>query len=105
MNTQNLKPKNDIVLIKKLVKTLDKKYGNILLPQSVDKNCSLGIGQIIDLGDKAKETGLSINDYILYDYYSVFDNSEDYVITKVENIIVQLTESEANNYINNYVIR
>ena len=105
MEYSKLKPIGEMVLLKKLVSTLDKKYGNILIPHSYAKNASLGIAQIIDLGDIAKETGLHINDYVLYDYYSVFENNQDYVITKVENIIVILDETEKNNYINNYVIK
>ena len=105
MEYKNAKPLGELVLLKKLVKTLDKKYGDILLPQSVSKNASLGIAQIIDLGDKAKELGLAINNYVLYDYYSVFENNPEYVLTRAENIILKLTDTEKDNYINNYVIK
>lgn len=42
------------VLLKKCVKTLNKKYGNIILPHDVDKNSSLGVAIIEDLGSEAK---------------------------------------------------
>lgn len=93
------------VLLKKCVKTLHKKYGNIILPHDTDKNNSLGIAIVQDLGIEAKnQTGLIQGDYVLYDYYSVFENNDVYVITNSENIIVKLTKQEADNYINNYVL-
>lgn len=93
------------VLLKKCVKTLNKKYGNIILPHDVDKNSSLGVAIIGDLGSEAKkQTQLNVGDYVLYDYYSVFENNDVYVITNAENIIVRLTKEEADNYINNYVL-
>lgn len=104
MEYKNVKPIGELVLLKKLVKTMDKKYGNILIPHTHDKNASLGVAQIVDLGDKAKKVGLNINDYVLYDYYSVFENNPEYVLTNVENIILKINEQEANNYISNYVI-
>lgn len=101
----NTKPVGDIVLLKKLVPTLDKKYGDIFIPHTSDKNCSMGVAEIVNMGDKAKQaTGLNIGDLVLYDYYSVFENYPVYVVTRAENLIAKLTEEEANNYTNNYVI-
>lgn len=102
---ENTKPIGTRVLLKKLVNTLDKKYGNIYLPHTHAQNCSLGIAQIIKLGESAKDSGLQENDYVLYDYYSVFSNMPEYVLTNVENIILQVTEEEAERYINNYVLK
>ena len=42
--------------------------------------------------------------FVLYDFYSVFGNNRDYVITRAENLILQISKEEANNYTNNYVI-
>ena len=99
------KPVGDIVLLKKLVPTLDKKYGDIFIPHTANKNYSMGVAEIIDMGDKAKQaTNLNIGDYVLYDYYAVFGNNKDYVVIRAENLIARLTKDEANNYTNNYVI-
>lgn len=49
MIDKDTKPVGTTILLKKLVNTLDKKYGNILIPQSYAKNASLGIAQIISL--------------------------------------------------------
>lgn len=99
------KPVGDVVLLKKLVPTLDKKYGDIFIPHSSDKNCSMGVAEIVDMGDKAKQaTGLNIGDFVLYDYYSAFGNYPEYVVTRGENILARITKDEANNYTNNYVI-
>ena len=98
-------PIGNKVLLKKLVKKLDKKYGDIIIPHSVGQNCSLGVAEILDLGNKAKEeTNLSIGNYVLYDYYSVYEDKPIYVITNAENIIVVLTKEEADNYVKNNVI-
>lgn len=101
---ENTVPVGSCVLLKKLVNTLDKKCGNIYLPHTHAQNCSLGIAQIIKLGEEAKKVGLKENDYVLYDYYSVFSNMPDYVLTNVENIILQVTEAEAEHYKNNFVL-
>lgn len=102
---ENFIPIGDKVLLKKLVQTMDKKYGDILVPHDVDKNCSMGIAQVVNLGKQAKQQlCININDYVLYDYYSVYENNPIYVITKAENIIVQLTKEQANDYMKNYVI-
>lgn len=99
------KPVGDIVLLRKLVPTLDKKYGDIFIPHSSDKNYSMGVAEIVDMGAKAKEaTGLNNGDFVLYDYYSVFGNNRDYVVTRAENLIARITKEEADNYTNNYVI-
>ncbi len=102
--SETMKPLGDKVLLKKLVPTLDKKYGDILLPQSNNKNGSLGVAQVIDLGSDAEKMGLKKNDYVLYDYFSVYHNNQEFVITRVENVFLSLTEEEANDYANNYVI-
>lgn len=103
--TEKTKPVGEMVLLKKLVPTLDKKYGNILIPHSSDKNCSMGVAEIIDLGQEAKkQTNLNKGDYVLYDYYSAFGNYPVYVITKAQNLLVKLNKTEAENFTNNYII-
>ena len=102
---EKLKPVGDMVLLKKLVPTLDKKYGDIFIPHTIDKNASMGVAQIVDLGEQAKEqTALKKGDYIMYDYYSAFGNYPEYVITRAENLILKLTKAEAEHYANSYLI-
>lgn len=95
---KSIKPTGDKVLLKKLVNKIDKKYGDILIPQAYAKNNSFGIAKVIELGssESIKDSGLNIGDYVLYDYYSVYNDNPEYVITKIENIVLQLTEAEAN---------
>lgn len=102
----SLKPCGDKVLLKKLINTLNKKYGDILIPQDVGKNMSFGVAEVIDLGtsESIKDSGLKIGDYVLYDFYSVFNDNPEYVITKIENIILQINEEEAIKYKNSYNI-
>jgi hypothetical protein len=53
---------------------------------------------------EVKESGLQVDDYVLYDYYSVYHNNKDYVLTKVENIILRITPEEAESYLERYVL-
>jgi co-chaperonin GroES (HSP10) len=103
--SETMKPIGDKLLLKKLLPTMDKRFGDILIPQSVQKNNTLGVAEIIDLGEIAKETGLKIGDFVLYDYFSVYHNNMDFVITKAENIILCLTKEEAEDYATNAVIK
>lgn len=101
----DIKVVGDKILLKKCVKIMHKKYGNIILPHDVNKNSSLCVATVYKLGAQAeKNTKLNIGDYVLYDYYSAYENNDVYVITNSENVIVRLTQQEANNYINNYVL-
>lgn len=92
-----IKPIGNKVLLKKLVNKIDKKYGDILIPQEYAKNNSFGIAEVIDLGndESIKDSGLKIGDYVLYDYYSVFNDNPEYVITEISNIVLQVTKEEA----------
>lgn len=105
-NYNFIKPCGDKVLLKKLVNTLNKKYGNILIPQEINKNQSFGVAQVIDLGSSKsiKDSGLKTGDYVLYDYFSVYNDNPEYVITKIENIILQITKEEALNFKDGYNI-
>lgn len=51
-----------------------------------------------------EESGLKVGDYVLYDYYSVYQNNNDYVITRVENIILRITQEEAESYLERYIL-
>lgn len=105
-NYDIIKPCGDKVLLKKLVNTLNKKYGDILIPQEIMKNQSFGVAEVIDLGssESIKDSGLRIGDFVLYDYYSVYNDNPEYVITRIENIILQLSKEEAEKYKTGYNI-
>lgn len=102
---ENYRPLGKKILLRKLVKTLDKKYGDILIPHSTNQNNSMGVAEIVNMGNQAeRESGLSVGDFVLYDYYSAYGNYPVYVITNWQNIIVQLTKQEADKYVSSYVI-
>ena len=42
---------------------------------------------------------MEINDYVMYDYYSVFEDGPEYVITRSENIFMKVTKEEAEEII------
>ena len=105
MLTKDTIPVKNKVLLRNLVATLDKKYGDLYLPQAYDKNASMGVAQIEKMGSTAGiDTGLKVGDYVLYDYFAVYQDYPEYVLIDVKNIIVQLTKEEADNYTNNSVI-
>lgn len=103
---KSIKPCGDKVLLKKLINTLNKKYGDILIPQDVGKNMSFGVAKVVEIGssESIKDSGIKKGNYVLYDYYSVYHDNPEYVITKIENIILQLTKEEALKYKNTYNI-
>ena len=51
---------------------------------------------LVKLGNKiTNEDGINVDDYVMYDYYSVFEDGPEYVITRSENIFMKVTEEEA----------
>ena len=90
------------VLIKKAENSSERKVGDIFIPENKDTlNNKMGIGQIVQIGSKAKEiTGLKENDFVLYDYFSAYDDRGEYIITKCENIIGQINEEDVIPFLN-----
>lgn len=98
----SIKPIGDKILIEKMKNDGPKCVDGIYVPESKNyKNCKIGIGRIVDIGDGAKKKySLDIGDYVLYDYYSAHGDWEKNIITDGENIILQLTEKEAHKFLN-----
>lgn len=96
-----IKPIGCCILIEKMNEADLRKSHGLYVPESSNfKNNKIGIGKIIDISKKAKdELKIDINDYVLYDYFSVFDDKGKYVLTKYENIIMKLDEDEANRFL------
>jgi co-chaperonin GroES (HSP10) len=90
------------ILIKKAANSGERKAGDIFIPENKDTlNNKIGVGQIIQIGSKAKElTGLKENDYVLYDYFSAYDDRGEHIITKCENIIGQINEQDVVPFLN-----
>ena len=89
-------PVGKIVLLKKLKPTLERHYGDIVVPYITNKNTAIGVAKIVKLGNKiTNEDGINVDDYVMYDYYSVFEDGPEYVITRSENIFMKVTEEEA----------
>jgi co-chaperonin GroES (HSP10) len=98
----SIKTVGDKILIEKLQKNDLRCIDGIYVPESKSyKNCKIGVGKILDLGDGAKEKySLNVGDYVLYDYYSAHGDWKETIITDGENIILQLTEQEASEFLN-----
>lgn len=102
---KNLKVVCSCVLIEKMEND-EHKVGDIIIPDSKQyANNKIGVGKLLELGEVAKkELQLSEGDYVLYDYYSAYDDSGKNILTKYDNIIMQMTESEANDFMNGTLV-
>ena len=89
-------PVGKMVLLKKVKPNLERHYGDIVVPYITNKNTAIGVAKIVKLGNKiTDEDGIMVNDFVLYDYYSVYEDGPEYVITKSENIYMKVDEDEA----------
>lgn len=89
-------PIGKMVLLKKIKPGLERHYGDIIVPYIKNKNTAIGVAKVVKLGNRiTNEDGISVDDYVMYDYYSVFEDGPEYVITKSENIFMKVTEKEA----------
>lgn len=101
-NYEKVIPVGECVLIEKLTEDCLRKSHGLYIPDPAKfKNNKIGVGKVIGISKKAKSAlSIDVNDYVLYDYYSVFDDKGKNVLTKYENIFMQLTEEEAHNFLN-----
>lgn len=97
-----INPVGDCLLIEKLAEDTLRKSHGLFIPQPAKlKNNKIGVGKVLAISKKAAtETKINVDDYVLYDYFSVFDDKGKNVLTKYENIIMQLTEDEAYKFLN-----
>jgi co-chaperonin GroES (HSP10) len=93
------------ILIEK-ISNYETKAGDIIIPESEKyANNKLGCGKILEIGTvAANETSLKAGDFVLYDYYSANGVHGEHVIVKYDSIILQLTEEEANSYLNSNLL-
>lgn len=97
---ESVNPVGKMVLLRKLKASLERHYGDIIVPYLKNKNSAIGVAQIVKLGNKiTEEDGIHENDYVMYDYYSVFEDGPEYVITRSENIFMKVTKEEAEEII------
>lgn len=97
---KSFKPFGTRVLLRKLRASLERSSDGIIIPESVNSNCSLGVAQVVELGDadQVRDSCLEVGDYVLYDYWSVYNDQTQHVITNVQNIVMKLTPEEASEY-------
>lgn len=98
----SIKPIGNCILIEKMMENDLRKSHDLYIPQSKKfENNKIGIGKVLDLSKKAaEETGIKQNDYVLYDYYSAFDDNAINILTNYENVLMILTEKEAKQFLN-----
>ena len=92
---------NDYVNLVQRFENEEHKAGDIIIPDSKKyANNKIGVGKVLELGRTAKnETKLAEGDYVLYDYYSAYNDTSQNILTKYENIILQLSEEEAYKFL------
>ena len=101
---ENVDVVGDFVLIEKIEKDDLRQEEGIYIPRlSVNEyeNCRIGVGKILKIGDKtAEDNGLKAGDFVMYDYHGAHNPKDNFVITNVENVFMQVTEEEANAFLN-----
>ena len=88
----NLKAVDDKIVILKLENCKERMYGDIIVPLFVEENMKMTKGKILSIGPNANIYNLNVGDVVMYDTFSVFDNSDEVVITKAENVIIRVVE-------------
>jgi co-chaperonin GroES (HSP10) len=96
-----LSPVGNFVLLEKLEQEAIRKVDGIYIPESEHyTNAKMGCGKVLELKEElSEEYGVKAGDYVLYDFYSAHGDHKDTVITDVDNLIVVLTEEEADKFV------
>lgn len=89
-----LKAIGNKVVIKKLEKVHERKYGDLYLPDKEDINQRMTKGEVISIGPNAINQGFKEGDIVLYDTLSVYQDFHPIVVTKAENIILIFKDKE-----------
>ena len=99
---QKMEPIGNCVLIKKMTEDCLRKSHGLFIPQSKKfENNKIGVGKVLDISKIAAEkTGVKRNDFVLYDYYSAYNDKAINILTNYENLIMVLSEEEAIKFLN-----
>ena len=98
----SMKPVGNCVLIEKMTENELRKSHGLFIPQVKKlENNKIGVGKVLDLSKTAEEkTGVKPGDYVLYDYYSAFNDQSINILTNYENIIMIVSKKEADEFLN-----
>ena len=98
----SIKPIGNCILIKKLNEAGLRKSHGLYIPEVKKfENNKIGVGKVLDLSKTSSEkTGIKKGDFVLYDYYSAFDDNSINILTNYENVFMVLTKDEANAFLN-----
>ena len=60
------------------------------------KNASLGVGRVEAVGpdEAVEEAGVKPGMLVVYDYYSAYWEDPEWALTRVENVVGEITEEE-----------
>lgn len=90
----NLKAVGKKVTLKKLERYHEREVGGIYIPESTDANNRMTKAEVISVGRYAYQENIEEGMTVLYDTASVFQDKHPYVITNVENVIVQIKDDD-----------
>ena len=90
----NMKAVGIRVVLKKLETFHDREIGGIIIPEFTDANNRMTKGEIVNIGEYAKQENIKEGMVVLYDTMSVFQDKHPYVILDVQNVIIQVKEED-----------
>lgn len=86
---------NDFVAVKIIENGEAQKYGNIILPDSVDANGRLAQCVVTNIGKTAMEkTGVVVGDYVMIDRLATFAHTAPMAALKYDSVICKTNETK-----------
>jgi len=91
---KDIKAIRDKVVLKKCERFHEENKDGIIIPSDASLNGRANTGIVVSMGPEAQEDleGLKVGDKVLYDFLSVYYDTDPIVITKSENIICKVEE-------------
>lgn len=88
---ENLTAVGDKVVIKKHEKIHERNFGGIVIPNTLENVATkLAKGTVLSIGPDVED--ITVGSTVMYDQWSVYYDTHPIVITRAENIIVEVEE-------------
>ena len=85
---KDLRPLNDVVVLRKLEKYHEKSYGDIVIADiSQTPGHNLTRAEVVSIGPEAEFEGLKVGDKVMYDHFAGHYLTDPIVCVEVENVI------------------
>ena len=93
---KKLRAQNNVIVIRKLEKYHTRKYGDIIVPETIHKGFNLCKGIVESVGPKATKDNIKVGMIVLFDHFAGHYLTDPIVCVNVENVICILDEKEKN---------